>query len=55
MAFFTVEHIKLKGIAAAVPKYEVLNRDYDYISEQERKLLIKTTGIEKRRAVKKVV
>jgi 3-oxoacyl-[acyl-carrier-protein] synthase-3 len=51
MAFFNIEHISLKGIAASVPKQEISNRDYDHISEDDRKLLIKTTGIEKRRSV----
>jgi 3-oxoacyl-[acyl-carrier-protein] synthase III len=51
MAFFSIDNISIKGIAAAVPKKEISNRDYTYISEQERKLLIKTTGIEKRRAI----
>jgi 3-oxoacyl-[acyl-carrier-protein] synthase-3 len=53
MAFFTIRNINLKGIAAAVPKSEISNWDYDYISEQERKMFIKTTGVEKRRSVKK--
>ena len=52
MAFFSIKNISIKGIAAAVPKFEVSNWDYDFISEQERKLLIKTTGVEKRRVVK---
>jgi 3-oxoacyl-[acyl-carrier-protein] synthase-3 len=52
MAFFPIENINLVGIAGAVPRFEISNWDYDYISQQERKLLIKTTGIEKRRAVK---
>ncbi len=51
MAFFSIDNISLKGIAAAVPKKELSNWDYTHISEQERKLLIKTTGIEKRRMV----
>lgn len=51
MAFFSVENISIKGIAAAIPKHEISNQDYDFLSESERKLLIKTTGIEKRRAV----
>lgn len=50
MAFFTLENINIKGIAAAVPKGEISNWDYTYISEQDRRLLIKTTGVEKRRA-----
>jgi 3-oxoacyl-[acyl-carrier-protein] synthase-3 len=52
MAFFQVENISVRGIAAAVPRFEISNMDYDHLNEQERKLLIKTTGIEKRRAVK---
>ncbi len=51
MAFFSVENINLLGIAAAVPRNEISNYDYDFLNESERKLLIKTTGIEKRRAV----
>lgn len=49
MAFFSIDNIRIKGIAAAVPKGELSNWDYTHISEQERKLLIKTTGVEKRR------
>jgi len=52
MAFFSIENIRVKGIASAVPKGEESNWDYDFINEQERKLLIKTTGVEKRRIVK---
>ncbi|HET6991086.1 MAG TPA: ketoacyl-ACP synthase III [Bacteroidia bacterium] len=37
--------MRIKGIAAAVPKEKTDNRDYDRISEAERTLLIKTTGI----------
>jgi 3-oxoacyl-[acyl-carrier-protein] synthase-3 len=51
MAFFSVENIRIKGIGAAVPKKEVSNWDYTYISESDRKLLIKTTGVEKRRII----
>jgi len=51
MAFFSVENIRIKGIGAAVPKEEVSNWDYTYISESDRKLLIKTTGVEKRRVI----
>lgn len=51
MAFFSVENISLVGISAAIPKQEISNHDYDFLNEGERKLLIKTTGIEKRRAV----
>lgn len=51
MAFFSIDNISIKGIAAAVPKGELSNWDYTHITEQERKLLIKTTGVEKRRMV----
>lgn len=53
MAFFSVDNIALKGIAASVPVTELSNRDYTLISENERKLLIKTTGVEKRRITAK--
>jgi len=49
MALFSIPHIKLSGISACVPKRSESNIDYDWISEQERALLIKTTGIENRR------
>lgn len=45
----SIDHIAIRGISNAVPKKTVYTRDYDYISEAERKLLIKTTGIESRR------
>ncbi len=51
MAFFSVNNIRINGIGAAVPKLEISNWDYTYISESDRKLLIKTTGVEKRRAI----
>lgn len=53
MAFFSIENIAIKGIAAAVPVQEESNREYDLITEQERKLLIKTIGVESRHVVKK--
>jgi len=49
MAFFGVKHVTIKGMAAAVPKQVMRNIEYDYISEQERKMFIKTTGIAERR------
>lgn len=49
MAFFSIHKVKVSGIAAAVPKQEVSNWDYTALSETERKLLIKTTGVEKKR------
>ncbi|HTB07316.1 MAG TPA: ketoacyl-ACP synthase III [Bacteroidia bacterium] len=53
MAFLTVDHINILGIAGAVPKAELSNWNYTHISEQDRKLLIKTTGVEKRRIAAK--
>ena len=51
MAFFQLENIEVKGIAAATPKNEVDNKDYAYHSELENNQFIKTTGIEYRRIV----
>ncbi|MCU0434199.1 MAG: ketoacyl-ACP synthase III [Bacteroidia bacterium] len=45
MAVFTTNHVRISGISAAVPSRTESNLDYDYISEAERKLLVKTTGI----------
>lgn len=53
MAFFSIQNIALKGIAAAVPSQEESNWDYTLLSENEKKLLIKTTGVEKRRRAPK--
>jgi 3-oxoacyl-[acyl-carrier-protein] synthase-3 len=51
MAIFEIPDIKIAGLAAIVPKNEISNMDYKWISEKERLQLIKVTGIEKRRAV----
>ena len=51
MALLAVENINIKGIAGAVPQAVLSNWDYAHITEQERKLLIKTTGVEKRRVI----
>jgi len=48
MSLFRVKGSEIKGVAAAVPETVVCNRDYEYISEADRQLLIKTTGIENR-------
>ncbi len=55
MAQFTSSNVSIKGIAACVPKKTESNNDYDPIPEDERKLLIKTTGIEFRRIAEKGV
>ncbi|PCJ86716.1 MAG: 3-oxoacyl-ACP synthase [Flavobacteriales bacterium] len=49
MALFSIKNIRISGVAACVPKHEESNYDYNWISETERKMLVKTIGIEKRR------
>ncbi len=49
MAFLSLNNVSVKGISACVPKNVESNLDYDWISLQERELLIKTTGIKYRR------
>ena len=51
MAFFSTNNTKITGISSVVPKNVIDNKDYDYINEQERAFLIKTTGIQKKRHV----
>lgn len=49
MSCIKINNVSVKGIAAAVPKTEYNNLDYNYISYQERELFIKNTGIKTRR------
>jgi 3-oxoacyl-[acyl-carrier-protein] synthase-3 len=49
MAVFSISNIKIAGVSAVVPKNEVSNFDLKNMSDQDIQLLIKTTGIEKRR------
>jgi 3-oxoacyl-[acyl-carrier-protein] synthase-3 len=51
MSSFSIPNIKVSGVSACVPKNTESNLEYDWITEQEQKLLIKTTGIENRRVV----
>lgn len=44
---------KISGIAAAVPKHIEENSDYSHLSSIEKKFLIKTTGIERKRVAPK--
>lgn len=48
MAFFSINHINIKGIAAAVPSQKESNWEYEVLSDKEKKLLVKTTGVEER-------
>lgn len=49
MALFSTQHIKLRGISVTVPSKIVSNFDLNYLTDQEKKTLANTTGIEKRR------
>lgn len=49
MALFSISGVRLVGIASAVPRQEYQNREYEWISEKERALFIKTVGVERRR------
>ncbi len=52
MAVFSISGVRLVGIAATVPATEVSNLTAEVIPEPERKLFVRTTGIEKRRIAK---
>jgi 3-oxoacyl-[acyl-carrier-protein] synthase-3 len=49
MAAFTIENISLRAVASIVPSLVKTNWDLDFLSDQEKKNLVTTTGIEKRR------
>jgi 3-oxoacyl-[acyl-carrier-protein] synthase-3 len=49
MSIFHINDIAIKGIAASVPALTESNLEYDWISVEERMLLIKTTGVLNRR------
>lgn len=51
MSYFTTPNTQIVGISCVVPKNVIENRNYDYINETERKFLMKTTGIERKRHV----
>jgi 3-oxoacyl-[acyl-carrier-protein] synthase-3 len=53
MAIYSTPNVKISGISACVPKKIVYNADYKWISEKERKNLIKTIGVEQKHHVKK--
>lgn len=53
MALFSINNARIAGVSACVPETIVSNHNYDWLNEDERKLLIKTTGIEKKRVAKK--
>jgi 3-oxoacyl-[acyl-carrier-protein] synthase-3 len=49
MALFTLSKISVEGLACAVPKNTVNNKDYAFHNAKENEQFIQTTGIEKRR------
>lgn len=49
MAIFSINNIKLGAISAIVPQTIHKNMDIDSLTEEEKKVLISTTGIETRR------
>ncbi len=49
MALFSIPNFKISGISCCVPKNVVYNKDYKWIGEKERNVLIKKTGIEEKR------
>ncbi|MBI2270627.1 MAG: ketoacyl-ACP synthase III [Bacteroidetes bacterium] len=51
MASFSISGVRIAGMAAAVPKNSESNWDCDLIPEKDRKMLIKTIGVETRRIV----
>ncbi len=52
MALTSIQNIKITAISACVPKASESNYDYDALSDSEKKLLVKTTGIENRRVAR---
>ena len=53
MAKMIIDDWKIAGIAAAVPSNIIENSEYEELSSLERKLLIKTTGIERKHVADK--
>lgn len=52
MAIFSIPGVKLAGIATTVPTTEVTNLEFETIPPAERKLFVRTTGINNRRVAK---
>lgn len=49
MAGFSTKGLQIVGISCSLPKQELSNFDYDLLEEKEKKLLVKTIGVETRR------
>ncbi|MCK9612059.1 MAG: ketoacyl-ACP synthase III [Bacteroidales bacterium] len=51
MALFSIPRVNISGLNCCVPKNAVSNKDYKWLGDKERELLIKKTGVvEKRQA-----
>lgn len=48
MALLSIPEVNIRGLSASVPSYKELNKSLSFFSEDEIKLLIKTTGITSR-------
>ena len=48
MAFLEINHIAIKGVAAAVPERKEYNKDFSKLSEEQLEQYIKTVGVEER-------
>ncbi|MGM0565913.1 MAG: 3-oxoacyl-ACP synthase III family protein [Bacteroidota bacterium] len=55
MAIVNVPKTRVRGISACVPRNRESNYDYELTTEKERKMFVKTTGIEYRRVAEKGV
>jgi len=53
MAIFSIPDISIAGLAAAVPRKQLSNRDYELLSEKEQEFFIKTVGVETRHTADK--
>ena len=53
MSFLNIPNVRLAGIASCVPPKVVKNSDYDFVSDEERNFLMKTTGIQEKRHAEK--
>lgn len=49
MALTVINNVSIRTIASAVPQQTFYTKDYDYVSEQEKEMFVKTVGIEQRR------
>ncbi len=49
MPQFKIHNVSISGLSACVPRTKVSNQDITILNDSEKKLLIKTTGVESRR------